>query len=139
MQQLSVKAVRKILRDAYKILKELPNIHRVPLNTPEETVTVVSTILSSRTKNASFNLWNPCFPTLKSRMYVVPSRGWRRCCRTGFGREHRILLPCVASSNGLSAHKYILKCKCHLSLSRGVDDGGVFVQYLVQQRLFKIS
>ena len=42
MIQLSVKTVRKILRDAYKHLKELTNINRVPLNTPEDTVTVVS-------------------------------------------------------------------------------------------------
>lgn len=33
--------MRKVLRDAYKILKELPNINRVPLNSPEDTVTVV--------------------------------------------------------------------------------------------------
>lgn len=39
--QLSVKTVRKILRDAYKHLKELSNINRVPLDTPEDTVTVV--------------------------------------------------------------------------------------------------
>ncbi|CAN0153389.1 unnamed protein product, partial [Laminaria digitata] len=42
--QLSVKTVRKILRDAYKHLKELSNINRVPLDTPEDTVTVVGDI-----------------------------------------------------------------------------------------------
>lgn len=40
--QLSTKTVRKILRDAYKHLKSLGNINRVPLNSGEETVTVVS-------------------------------------------------------------------------------------------------
>lgn len=34
--------MRKILRDAYKHLKGLGNINRVPLNSPEEHVTVVS-------------------------------------------------------------------------------------------------
>ncbi len=40
--QLSTKTVRKILRDAYKHLKSLGNINRVPLNSSEESVTVVS-------------------------------------------------------------------------------------------------
>lgn len=39
--KLSIKTVRKVLRDAYKILKELPNINRVPMSTPQDTVTVV--------------------------------------------------------------------------------------------------
>lgn len=42
VMQLSVKTVRKVLRDAYKHLKELPNINRVPLNSTEESVIVVS-------------------------------------------------------------------------------------------------
>eukprot|EP00903_Cladosiphon_okamuranus_P008563 g8217.t1 len=42
--QLSTKTVRKILRDAYKHLKSLGNINRVPLNSKEEKVTVVGDI-----------------------------------------------------------------------------------------------
>lgn len=42
MVQLSTKTVRKILRDAYKHLKSLGNINKVPLNSTEESVTVVS-------------------------------------------------------------------------------------------------
>ncbi|CAM9762722.1 unnamed protein product, partial [Ectocarpus sp. 13 AM-2016] len=38
--QLSTKTVRKILRDAYKHLKGLGNINKVPLNSTEESVTV---------------------------------------------------------------------------------------------------
>ena len=34
--------MRKILRDAYKHLKSLGNINKVPLNSTEEKVTVVS-------------------------------------------------------------------------------------------------
>ena len=39
---MSTKTVRKILRDAYKHLKSLGNINRVPLNSKEDKVTVVS-------------------------------------------------------------------------------------------------
>ncbi|CAM9845367.1 unnamed protein product [Ectocarpus fasciculatus] len=42
--QLSTKTVRKILRDAYKHLKGLGNINKVPLNTTEDHVTVVGDI-----------------------------------------------------------------------------------------------
>ncbi|CAB1103637.1 unnamed protein product [Ectocarpus sp. CCAP 1310/34] len=42
--QLSTKTVRKILRDAYKHLKGLGNINKVPLNSTEESVTVVGDI-----------------------------------------------------------------------------------------------
>lgn len=52
VMQLNVKAVRKILRDAYKILKELPNVNRVPLESPEVCVTVVSgVVLTLRSKS----------------------------------------------------------------------------------------
>ncbi|CAN0381988.1 unnamed protein product, partial [Phaeothamnion confervicola] len=39
--KLSVKSLRRVLRDAYKLLKELPAVVRLPLRGPDETVTVV--------------------------------------------------------------------------------------------------